>query len=108
MFFERFVADADVSAVVIDDRAGGYQATHHLLSQGYQRIAHLAGPQHLSIYRNRRLGYEDALREAGQPVPAELLVPSDLQLADGIAITRQLLALPEPPDAISQPVILRP
>ncbi|GAB3639008.1 LacI family DNA-binding transcriptional regulator [Hymenobacter arcticus] len=100
VFFDRILNGFDVNAVVLDDRVGGYQATRHLLEQGYRRIAHLGGPQHLNIYRLRRLGYEDALREHGLPVEAALTVVGDMEMADGRAAMHQLLALPQPPDAI--------
>lgn len=100
VFFDRILEGFDVSAVVLDDRAGGYQATRHLLAQGYRRIAHFAGPQHLNIYKNRQLGYADALREFGVVVEDELILHSDMTLEDGAAGMQQLLALPQPPEAI--------
>ncbi len=100
VFIDRFAHDAAVSTVVVDDRLGGYRATRHLLGQGYRRIAHLSGPSHLRPYQSRQQGYEDALREAGLPILPELLVPTNLQPADGARAARQLLALPYPPDAV--------
>ncbi len=100
VFFDRILEGHDVSAVVIDDRAGGYRATKHLLEQGYRRIAHFGGPQHLNIYKHRRQGYEDALREHGLPVAEELLTICDMKMEDGVAGMRRLLQLPTPPDAI--------
>ena len=100
VFFDRILEGYDVNAVVLDDRAGGYRATRHLLDQGYQRIAHVGGPQHLNIYKLRRLGYEDALREYGLPVEEALVVVGDMKMEDGQVAMRQLLALPQPPDAI--------
>ena len=100
VFFDRILDGHNVSAVVIDDRAGGYRATKHLLDQGYRRIAHFGGPQHLNIYKHRRQGYEDALREHGLPVEAELLHICDMKMADGAVGMQQMLALPEPPDAV--------
>ena len=100
VFFDRILEGHDVSAVVIDDRAGGYRATKHLLDQGYRRIAHFGGPQHLNIYKHRRQGYEDALREHGLPVETELLLICDMKMADGAVGMQQMLALPKPPDAV--------
>ena len=100
VFFDRILEGHDVNAVVIDDRAGGYRATKHLLEQGYRCIAHFGGPQHLNIYKHRRQGYEDALREHGLPVVEELLTICDMKMEDGIAGMRRLLQLPKPPDAI--------
>jgi LacI family transcriptional regulator len=100
VFFDRILEGHDVNAVVLDDRAGGYRATKHLLEQGYRRIAHFSGPQHLNIYKLRRQGYEDALREYSLPVREELIILGDMKMEDGNAGMRQLLALPEPPDAV--------
>jgi LacI family transcriptional regulator len=100
VFVDRFLASSVVNAAVVDDLTGSYQATCHLLAQGYRRIAHLTGPQHLNIYRNRRLGYEQALHEAGLPVVPDLILPSALHVPDGKQAVRQLLSLPKPPDAI--------
>lgn len=100
VFFDRILEGYDVNAVVLDDRAGGYRATKHLLEQGYRRIAHFTGPQHLNIYKLRRQGYEDALREYGLPVAEEFIVFGNMKIDDGSVGMRQLLALPEPPDAV--------
>lgn len=68
-FFDNVPSSLEVvPAVIIDDRKGGYAATKHLIDQGYKRIAHLRGPQHLHIYRNRYMGYLDAMKEAGLEV----------------------------------------
>lgn len=55
LFFPyRILEGHNVNAVVIDDRAGGYRATKHLLDQGYLRIVHFGDSQHLNIYKHRR------------------------------------------------------
>ncbi len=100
VFFDRVLVGYDVNAVVLDDRAGGYRATKHLLERGYRRIAHFSGPQQLNIYKYRRQGYEDALREYGLPVDEALITLGDMSMADGSVAMQQLLALPHPPDAI--------
>lgn len=100
VFFDRILDGLDVNAVVLDDRAGGYQSTKHLITQGCRRIAHFGGPQHLNIYKDRQQGYLDALREFNLPVEPELILHSDMTLDDGVAGMQQLLQLPSPPDAV--------
>lgn len=101
VFFDRTLEGSDVHAVVLNDRAGGYLSTQHLLEQGCRRVAHFAGPQHLSIYKNRRLGYLDALREAGLSPDEELTIYSNMSVAEGAAGMAHLLALPGgPPDGV--------
>ena len=100
VFFDRILEGIDVSAVVLDDYQGGYQSVRHLLEQGCRRIAHFGGPQHLNIYKNRYLGYCQALRDHGLAVDDALVVFGDMKMEDGSAGMKQLLALPVPPDAV--------
>jgi LacI family transcriptional regulator len=100
VFFDRILDGSDVSAVVLDDYQGGYQTVRHLLDQGCRRIAHFGGPQHLNIYKNRYLGYCHALRDYGLPIEEELVIFSDMKMEDGIQGMRQLLQLPQCPDAV--------
>ena len=81
-------------------REGAYQSTRHLLAQGCRRIAHFAGPQHLNIYKNRRQGYLDALREYDVAPDEDLVHISDMRLEDGARGMEQLLRLPQRPDAV--------
>lgn len=100
VFFDRVVEGENVNAVVLDDQEGGYVSTKHLLQQGCHRIAHLAGPQHLNIYKNRRQGYLDALREAGLPEDESLIIYTEMAQDQGAEALRQLMALPHPPDGV--------
>jgi LacI family transcriptional regulator len=100
VFFDRIPSSPDLNAVELDDFQGGYQSTKHLLEQGCRRIAHFGGPQHLQIYINRFGGYRQALLEYDLPVEDELVIFSDMWQADGEAGMKQLLALPQPPDAV--------
>ena len=100
VFFDRVLAGSDVSAVVLDDYQGGYQSVQHLLGQGCRRIAHFGGPQHLNIYKNRYLGYCQALLDHHIPVEPELLIFSDMTLEDGRRSMTKLLALPQRPEAV--------
>lgn len=100
VFFDRILDGVDVSAVVLDDYQGGYQSVKHLLDQGCRRIAHFGGPQHLNIYKNRYAGYCQALRDHNVPLDDALVVFGDMALEDGSAAMKQLLALPQRPDAV--------
>ena len=50
VFFDRANDDLGIDSVVIDDYKGAFLATQHLITQGYGRIAHIAGPQHLKNF----------------------------------------------------------
>jgi LacI family transcriptional regulator len=100
VFFDRIPATGPVNSVVLNDREGGFQSTMHLFEQGCRRMAHLAGPQHINIYRERRQGYLDALAACGLPADESLIIYSDMTVEDGAKAMQQLLALPNPPDSV--------
>ena len=52
-------------AVVTDDEAGMRLAVDHLVGLGHKRIAHIAGPQHVSTGALRRAGFKAATARAG-------------------------------------------
>jgi LacI family transcriptional regulator len=68
--FTTMQARPDAAIVAVDNYAGGRMATEHLLQQGYQRIGHVSGPLDWWEARQRKAGWQDALRDAGIP-PAE-------------------------------------
>jgi LacI family transcriptional regulator len=100
VLFDRVNEALGCSTVVLDDHAGAFQATEHLLQQGYKRIAHFGGPQHVNIYKYRQRGYTDALEAAGIPIDENLVQVGHLDIEHGRRYMEALLALPEPPDAV--------
>ena len=73
VFFDRAFDGVNCSKVLSDDFTGGYEATKHLLDQGYRRIAHLAGPQNLEISNRRLEGYKKALMDFGLGIDSNLI-----------------------------------
>ncbi len=78
----------------------GYLATRHLISEGYERIAHLRGPN-VSTANDRYSGYLKALREAKLKARPEYVVQVLYhEEASGAEAMQQLLRLSPPPDAV--------
>ncbi|WP_104382849.1 LacI family DNA-binding transcriptional regulator [Sphingobacterium sp. HMA12] len=100
VFFDRVPRNIHASKVVQDDFAGAMQATEYLIQQGYRRIAHIAGPENLQFTQQRLSGYLKALEQHDIPVDKQLIVFSGFSQGQGSTDTQQLLALPDPPDAI--------
>jgi LacI family transcriptional regulator len=101
VFFDRVPEIPGAIHVIVDDYKGAYEATRHLIQQGFSRIVHLAGPSNLKISQERSRGYKDALADFGIPFSPELLVECT-QGSDEEAqkITAQLLQSISPrPDA---------
>lgn len=67
---DNLLEETDIDAVVCDNVGGTYRITRHLLeAHGLRRLVFLSGPAHWFSSRERRQGYEKAMREAGhQPL----------------------------------------
>lgn len=100
VFFDRVVPEIETDKIVVDDFAGGFRVTQHLIDQGYQRIAHLAGTQNLLTYQHRKEGYMEALSKNGILFDESLVIVNTLTSDEGISAIEQLMNLPKPPDAI--------
>lgn len=100
VFFDRVPHEIEADKVVVDDHQGAFDVVTHLIRSGYKRIAHLAGPENLSICRFRRQGYLDALKQNRRPIDNDLIIPAGLDVNDGIIGFEKLLTLKHRPDAI--------
>lgn len=98
VFFDRICTGINTDKVVIDDYAGAYNAVDYLIGSGCTRIAFLGSNPHLPIANNRRMGYEDALRNHNIPVNKSLM-----QVCDTIELAREtvpvMLKITPVPDA---------
>jgi DNA-binding LacI/PurR family transcriptional regulator len=67
---DRTIDGLDVPSVVTDSVAGLRLAVDHLASRGHAHIGYLGGPTHISTFRDRLLGYRQALeRHRLEPGP---------------------------------------
>lgn len=100
VFFDRVCEDIDASKVVVDDYNGAIEAVEHLIERGYQKIAHLAGPGHLSITQKRLEGYLAALKKHSIAPDDRLIVHGGLNEEDGYTGFTSLWATNRQPDAV--------
>jgi len=88
-----------VSSVVMDDYAGGYQATSYLVALGHRRIAFVSGPAELGSVQERYRGYCDALRVASIDAEGQVNLAGQFTEQFGMSALPHLLAAAEPPTA---------
>lgn len=103
VFFDRCVENIGASCVSVNDRASSKQITEHLIKKhNYDKIAHLSGPQDVSIGKKRLEGYLDALRENDLPINNKWIVEGGFQEELGYKGMKQLLSIPseEYPEAV--------
>jgi DNA-binding LacI/PurR family transcriptional regulator len=95
----------DVPSVRIDDVAALRTAVHHLLHQGHEQIAMIAGVEddrHFGFVSStaRRAGYQQALRSVGLDPRPELQVAGAFGIEGGARAMAELMAGPTLPTAV--------
>lgn len=90
VMFDRICDEVNTPRVVTDDAAGVYEATCHLIEQGYTRVAHISMAPWLSVSRNRMKGYMEALKKYKIPVEKKWIVYCDF---DFTHVKRALIKL---------------
>lgn len=103
VFFDRVTDEIDTHTIISNNYKGAYEATHHLIGQGFRRIATITSPNSLSITRERLEGYKKALADHGIPIDERYIkycrhggmIPEETEHA-----LRELLDMPDRPDAI--------
>ncbi|MFE6967462.1 LacI family DNA-binding transcriptional regulator [Agromyces sp. NPDC057679] len=99
VFVDRPAVGLDADSVVFDNRMGGRLAARHLLGLGHTRIAFVGDYAWLPTYRERLEGMAAVLDEAASSW-RNLLRDDAHDVASSRALTRELVALREPPTAI--------
>jgi LacI family transcriptional regulator, galactose operon repressor len=100
ILFDRANDLLGVSSVVVNDYAGAFEATRHLIMQGCKTIAHIGGQQNVHIFNQRLNGYVEALNVHGIPVDDDLIVYGKVSIDSGRECMKKLLSAPHLPDAV--------
>lgn len=100
VMFDRICENVPSHKVVVDDYEGSYNATEHLIKQGYKRIAHLTISPGLAITQRRLQGYKDALKKYKLKTKKKWIIHCDLDPAGMENNVRKLLLSPDKPAAI--------
>jgi len=94
----------DLNCIYIDNVAGGYAATKHLINLGHRRIGYVGDPINdpigFYVSRDRFQGYRQALKEAGIELNPAFHREGDHSMACGREMTLDLLHQSHPPTAI--------
>lgn len=98
--FDRVAEELETLKVINDNEQASFEAVCHLIEQGYKKIALLEGPQNLNIFRQRKVGFLNAMKKYDMPVIKQFIVENAWTKELGALATKKLLSLPDPPDAI--------
>ena len=90
--------DFDAPRIMADNHGAAFDVTDYVLSLGHRRVAYIGGPPALYASRDREQGFRDAMAAAGTG-PGRIY-EGDFSYERGYAATLQMIADPEPPEAI--------
>ena len=86
--------------VASNDREAVREATAYLVAQGHRLIGMVQGPEGFRSAAERRVGFEDALVNAGIKLPRSLIAEGNYTFESGISAANRLLDLSPRPTAI--------
>ncbi len=100
VLFDRVMKEIDTNKVVVNDYTGSFEATEHLIKNGYKRIAHVTMSKFLSITQNRLNGYKDALKKYKLPTSAAMIKYCNFEMITIKKAIKELFAGRRKPDAL--------
>ncbi len=99
VFLDRVPPNLAIDKVIIDDVAGGYKAAKHLIGKGYKNLAILTTPTHVTVGKDREIGFKKAVDEAGLEMNSNYCVKIN-EKEDIASQIVQLFSQKKLPDAI--------
>ena len=100
VLIDRTVAGVDCDAVVGDSVGGAQRLVEHLIGLGHRRIGLIVEKDEVSSARERRQGYEAALKTAGLPLDPALIEEDTPDPDGGFKAMSRLLATDARPSAV--------
>lgn len=100
VFVEHGLSGFQADTVMIDNERAGYEATKHLVEQGFRRIALIASRPDLRQDYDRWQGYLQATQQYLRPALSYFITPQERKKDAGQRLVNELLASNDPPDAI--------
>jgi LacI family transcriptional regulator len=103
VFFDRVVNQVNTHKVVSANADGAYDATMHMLNNGYKRIAQITSSANISITTERLEGYYKALEKSDIAINTDYVKycahggMKDDEVENAV---QELMALKDPPDAL--------
>jgi LacI family transcriptional regulator len=97
----KLTRSRDRPSVSFDNHKAARGAVEHLLKLGHRRIGLVCGRTDLNDRAlQRKLAFEDALRDAGIEPDRELIFERSFEFVEGRAAMHQMLQLERPPSAV--------
>jgi len=89
--FLKSSPNPNYTSITVDNYGGARKAVEHLLSSGRQNIGLVSGPPESLEARQRKQGWQDALKSAGQPASPEKQAAGNWSSASGESAFAELV-----------------
>lgn len=102
VFFDRVSEEIQTHKVIVDNFKGSFEATEHLITSGFKKIAHLTNSANLLITKERLEGYKAALAKHHLPLIPEYIKYCNhggMIYAEVENAVKELLEMKDMPDA---------
>lgn len=100
VMYDRVLDNVECNKIIVDEYEGAYKAVEYLIKKKCKRIAHVAGPQNISVCKNRLQGYLDALKQYGLKVDEESIAYASAFEANALSAIKKLFSGTRSPDGI--------
>jgi LacI family transcriptional regulator len=100
VFIDRPPGYIEADTVLLDNVGGARKGVEYLIEQGHRRIGMIGDDPTIFTERERARGFREALHAAGIPFDESIIRLGAHSTGAADEVTRELLALPEPPTAI--------
>jgi LacI family transcriptional regulator len=100
IFFDRTPDKTEGTCIQINNLRAAYEATTHLISQGYTRIVHITATPKRNVYVDRLQGYKQALADQHIPFRDDYVIVGNLSQEAGGDAAARILEMKPMPDAV--------
>jgi len=100
VFFNRMPTGIDADTVLNNNSKEAFTATEYLIKTGHRKIAFINGTPEMSTFKERHLGFLNAMKKYKMPVYEELIVSGDYSIEGGYRSSEIIFNASILPDAI--------
>jgi len=100
VFFNRMPTGIDADAVLNNNSKEIFTATEYLIKTGHRKIAFINGNPEMSTFKERYLGFLNAMKKHKMPVYEDLIISDDYSIEGGYRSTEKIFSASILPDAI--------
>jgi len=100
VFFNRTSLRIDAPKVKINDYSLAFFATEHLIYNGFKKIYHFAGPDNLTVSKERKKGFIDALNKHKFETTKDMVITTDVYSEKSYFAMKSLIEKDNMPEAI--------